>query len=311
MSLSDGLSSSVNDPHDVVSCLKSFPFREDLRQNVMAVAESVMDFYTFETTAISSPSPFEDTKVDIRQEFQRIKTQYYDTDYDFNIDLYFTVNRFNDGHTMWLPNCYINVFQNLLPIPIVSLAKKANHTGYSPAPSEAIYVIPDANEFFSPFLNGSFHKYFEDKGIDVKRFEGAGAYLYPNYLTRIVLTGHALAEVTSINGQDPYTYVDRIANEYSGAYIERDIRQSMVYSSYRFADSKWAQRIGGEWAQWSNPLFRNTDPYYLGSFCWTYCAGLSPWTRSNSIADTEGYQCRGNCHDVRQAVSDIFCLGYC
>ncbi|KAI5453435.1 hypothetical protein NCC49_005914 [Naganishia albida] len=214
----------LNDPHDVVSCLKSFPFREELRQNVMAVADSVMDFYTFETTAISSPSPFEDTKVDIRQEFERIKTQDYDTDYDFNVDLYFTVNRLNDGHTLWIPNCYVNVFQNLLPIPIVSLAKTDDSAGYSTSPTEAVYVIPDANEFFSPFLNGSFHKYFEDKGIDVKRLEGA--------------------EVVSIDGQDPYAYVNRIAEEYSGGYLSRDIRQSMAYSSYRFADSAWGQRLG-------------------------------------------------------------------
>lgn len=140
----------------------------------MAVAESVINFYTYETTAIASPPPFEDTRINLRQEFDRIRTQHYDTDYDFNLDLYFTVNRLNDGHTIWIPNCYINVFQNILPIPIVSLARKIDPASYPTAPSEAIYVIPDANDFFAPFLNGSFHKYFEDKGIDVKRFEGAG-----------------------------------------------------------------------------------------------------------------------------------------
>jgi hypothetical protein len=232
----------VNDPHDVVSCLKSFPFREELRQNVMAVAESVIDFYTFETTAISSPSPYEDTKIDLRQEFERIKTQHYDTDYEFNIDLYFAVNRLNDGHTMWIPDCYVNAFQNLLPIPIVSLAKDVDSHGYVTAPSEAIYVIPDANEFFSPFLNGSFHKYFEDKGIDVKRLEGAG--MFPNLsAAKAILI--EISEITSINGQDPFAYVDRIADEYSGGYLGRDIRQSMAYSSYRFYEGVWGQRLGG------------------------------------------------------------------
>ena len=160
--------SPVNDPRDVVACLKSFPFREDIRQNVMAVAESAASFYTYETSAINSPAPYQESSVNLEQEFERIRNQHYDTDYDFNVDLYFTVNSLNDGHTLWLPACYVDAFQNLLPIPIVSLAKKAD------SKKEAIYVIPDADEFFSQYLDGQFNQYYADKGIDIKRYAGAG-----------------------------------------------------------------------------------------------------------------------------------------
>jgi hypothetical protein len=157
----------VNDPRDVVACLKSFPFREDIRQNVMAVAESVVNFYTYETSSVNSPAPYQESTVNLEQEFNRIRNQQYDSDYDFNVDLYFTVNRLNDGHTLWLPYCYVDAFQNLLPIPIVSLAKKAD------SKKEAIYVIPDANEFFGSYLGGNFTQYYLDKGINVTRFAGA------------------------------------------------------------------------------------------------------------------------------------------
>lgn len=164
----------MNDPHDVVACVKSFPFSEEIRQNVMAVAESVINFYTFETTALSSPAPFADIKVNLKKEFARIKSQHYDSDYDFNLDLYYTVNRLNDGHTMWIPFCYINVFQNLLPIPIVSLKRKPDPGSYPTSSSEGIYVIPDANLFFNNFLNGTFEQYYQSRGINITRYEGAG-----------------------------------------------------------------------------------------------------------------------------------------
>lgn len=171
---------AVNEPRDVVACLKSFPFSEEIRQNVLAVAESVINFYTFETTAVNSPSPFEDTKVNLTQEFDRIRYQHYDSDYEFNLDLFFTVNRLNDGHTQWIPMCYINVFQNLLPIPIVSLQRNTDPGSYPTGPSEATYVIPDANLFFANFLNGTFHQYYQERGIDISRLEGAG--MLPHHL---------------------------------------------------------------------------------------------------------------------------------
>ncbi|KAJ9106881.1 hypothetical protein QFC19_003011 [Naganishia cerealis] len=188
----------------------------------MAVAESVVSFYTYETSAVNSPSPYQESTVNLEREFNRIRNQHYDTDYDFNVDLYFTVNRLNDGHTLWLPYCYVDAFQNLLPIPIVSLAKKAD------SKKESIYVIPDADSFLQPYLNGQFNQYYQDKGINISRYAGAGTS----------------DEVTKIEGQDPYSYVSEIATNYTGNYLDHGIRENSVYSSYRYTGGKWGQRLG-------------------------------------------------------------------
>lgn len=91
------------DPQDVLNCLRSFKYDPVIVENTLSVAERVTDFYTFETSALNSPAPYEESKVDLRAEYARIRNTTYDSDYDFNIDLYFTVNRLNDGHTLWLP----------------------------------------------------------------------------------------------------------------------------------------------------------------------------------------------------------------
>jgi len=65
------------DPEDALACLQSFPFKESLRQNILSVASRVFDFYTFEIFYPNSPSPFQDSTVDIRAEIQRINSTQY------------------------------------------------------------------------------------------------------------------------------------------------------------------------------------------------------------------------------------------
>ncbi len=72
----------------MANCLKSFPFREDLRTNLLDAAERVIDFYTYETTALNAPAPYQDSSIDLRAEFERVKNQKYDDDYSFNLDMY-------------------------------------------------------------------------------------------------------------------------------------------------------------------------------------------------------------------------------
>ena len=104
-------------PSHALACLKSFPFNETLRQNVLSVVSRVFDFYTFENWYLKSPPPFLDSTIDIRKQLIRINSTKYDvsilnrlthlndlqemiqTDYDFNKDLYNFVNQLNDGHT--------------------------------------------------------------------------------------------------------------------------------------------------------------------------------------------------------------------
>ena len=64
-------------PADALACLKSFPFNETLRQNVIAVSSGVFDFYTFEEYYLNSPPPFQESTVNIRQELARINSTEY------------------------------------------------------------------------------------------------------------------------------------------------------------------------------------------------------------------------------------------
>ncbi|KAJ6463910.1 hypothetical protein C8R45DRAFT_1024567 [Mycena sanguinolenta] len=198
-------------PSDALACLKSFPFNETLRQNVLTDTISrVFDFYTFEDYYLDSPPPFQESTVNIRAALATINTTKYATDYDFNVDLYNFVTRMNDGHTRWFPNCYTN-FQNLLPAPIVSLEVDG---------IQSVYIIPDLVEFI-PLLGTN---YTDLITIDWQRLAGA--------------------KVISIEGQEPYTYVDFIAKTVSGNYLDHGVRVNSVFSSYRLVGANYSQRFG-------------------------------------------------------------------
>ncbi|KAJ7856576.1 hypothetical protein B0H13DRAFT_2237799 [Mycena leptocephala] len=182
-------------PADALACLKSFPFNETLRQNVLTnnIAR-VFDFFTFEDYYLDSPPPFQEST----------------TDYDFNVDLYNFVTRLNDGHTRWFPDCYTS-FQNLLPAPIVSLEING---------VQGVYVIPDLVDLVS-LLGPTFTDLIT---IDWQRLAGA--------------------KVISIEGQDPYAYIDFIAKTVSGNYLDHGVRVNSVVSSYRLSGANYSQRFG-------------------------------------------------------------------
>ena len=64
-------------PADALACLKSFPFNETLRQNVLTVVSRVFDFFTFEEFYLDSPPPFQESTANIRQELARINNADY------------------------------------------------------------------------------------------------------------------------------------------------------------------------------------------------------------------------------------------
>ena len=64
-------------PGDALACLKSFPFNETLRQNVLTVVDRVFNFYTFEDYYLNSPPPFQDSTVNIRAQLKRINETKY------------------------------------------------------------------------------------------------------------------------------------------------------------------------------------------------------------------------------------------
>ena len=59
-------------PAKALACLKSFPFNETLRQNVIHNIARVFDFYTFEDFYLNSPPPFQESTANIRQIIARI-----------------------------------------------------------------------------------------------------------------------------------------------------------------------------------------------------------------------------------------------
>ncbi|KAF7329787.1 TSPc domain-containing protein [Mycena kentingensis (nom. inval.)] len=198
-------------PSDALSCLKSFPFNETLRQNVLTdnIAR-VFDFFTFEDYYTPSPPPFQESTVNIRAELARINKTKYATDYDFNWDLYSFTTQLNDGHTRWFPDCYTS-YQSLAPAPIVSLEENG---------VQGVYVVPDLVDFVS--LLGT--AYTDLITIDWQRLAGA--------------------KILSINDQNPYDYIDFVAKTVSGNYLDHGIRVNSVFSSYRLVGADYSQRFG-------------------------------------------------------------------
>lgn len=61
-------------PAKALACLKSFPFNETLRQNVIHNIARVFDFYTFEDFYLNSPPPFQESTANIREIIARINS---------------------------------------------------------------------------------------------------------------------------------------------------------------------------------------------------------------------------------------------
>ncbi|KAG5639741.1 hypothetical protein H0H81_000021 [Sphagnurus paluster] len=200
-------------PADALACYKAFPFSEKLRQNVLTNVARVFDFFTFENYYLNSPAPFQESTVNIRGKIAKINSTKYQTDYDFNKDLYDFTTQLNDGHTRWFPSCY-TIFQNILPAPVITIEEKG---------VQGVYVAFDSVDFLSQ-LGPAYTGYFDSIKFDWKRLQGA--------------------KVIEIDGQEPYTYVDKIARTVSGNYLDHNVRVNSVFSSYRISGTSFSQRLG-------------------------------------------------------------------
>jgi hypothetical protein len=74
-------------PADALACMKSFPFNETLRQNLLTTAARIMDSFTFENYYLNSPPPFQDSTVDIKAGLAKINT----TNYAVSISVFIAV----------------------------------------------------------------------------------------------------------------------------------------------------------------------------------------------------------------------------
>ncbi|QRV98977.1 peptidase family S41 protein [Ceratobasidium sp. AG-Ba] len=201
-------------PSDARACLSSFPYNATLAKNVMDVVEGAINFLTFEEWQKLTPFPFTEASVNLDFEFARIRKTQYKTDYEFNRDLFKVINRLDDGHTLWLPSCYRNAFQNILPAPVVALEKNG---------IQDIYIAPDTVEFIS-LLGANYTSYYDQKGFNWKKYAGA--------------------KVLTIEGLPAWAYVNLIATTESGNWVDHNIRVNSVLSSYRVTSNVWSQRLG-------------------------------------------------------------------
>lgn len=68
-------------PSQALACLTSFPYNETIKDNVMTNVERVTDFYTFEPFYKNSPPPFQESTVQIREEYSRIRKTKYEASF--------------------------------------------------------------------------------------------------------------------------------------------------------------------------------------------------------------------------------------
>ena len=117
----------------------------------------------------------------------------------------------------YYPNCYL-AYQSLLPTPVVSLGTNG---------VQAIHVVPDAAELVD-LLGPDYISLLNtvSPGFNVTRLAGA--------------------RITSIEGQAPYDYVDKIASTEVGGFLDHGIRVSgaLSRSYYRISGGQYSQRWG-------------------------------------------------------------------
>lgn len=200
-------------PAAALACLRSFPFNETLKNNVLNNAARVLDFYTFEEYYLNSPPPFQESTVNIRAALARMNATDFKTDYDVSWGLYMFTTQMNDGHTRWFPSCY-NTYQNVLPAPVITASVNGQ---------EGVYIAPDAVEFLS-LLGDDFTSFFDSINFNWTRLAGA--------------------KVLEIDDKDPYDYVDTIASTVSGNYLDHGVRVNSVFTSYRISGTDFSQRLG-------------------------------------------------------------------
>lgn len=109
----------------------------------------------------------------------------------------------------WQSGCY-NAYENILPAPVVILDK-------------GVFIVPNSVELLSQF-GEAFTSILEKKGFDWQRLAGA--------------------KVIEIGGLPALQYIDEIARNVTGTYLDHNVRVNSVVSSYRISNSAFSQRLG-------------------------------------------------------------------
>ncbi|KAG9125262.1 hypothetical protein FRC07_008331 [Ceratobasidium sp. 392] len=206
-------------PSKVNACLSYFPFNATLRDNVVdVVSKTFAQFHTSTSFHLNMPDPFTDDTVDLIGELNRIKSTTYNSDFEVHRE---QVKRLGDGHAGYLNYCYDSVYITYLPFPIASLATP------DALDVQNIHIVPEASDISTTtFKADAIKKWQSALGRNLTDFNGA--------------------RLVSINGQDPWSYIDDLA-AHSGGYQARTTRQNGFFASYAgsayrlgdFAQSSW------------------------------------------------------------------------
>lgn len=88
---------------------------------------------------------------------------------------------------------------------------------------QSVFVAPDSVELFNQ-AGPEFTGFFDSIHFDWQRLAGA--------------------KVLSIEGMDPFDYIDLIASTVSGNFLDHGVRVNSVLTSYRISATDFSQRVG-------------------------------------------------------------------
>ncbi|KAG8693372.1 hypothetical protein FRC08_009167, partial [Ceratobasidium sp. 394] len=215
-------------PSEANACLSYFKFDTKLRNNVITVvSRTFKQFHTSTEFHRNMPAPFKDDTVDLLAELGKIGRTTYKNDFELHRAVSKQVKRLGDGHAGYLNFCYDSSYVSYLPFPISPLANPKN------LKEQNLYIVPEASE------------------ISIASFSADAIKTWETALKR-KLADFNEARIVSINGQDPWAYIDNLA-AHSGGYQARTTRQNGFFASY----SGSAYRMG-EFAQLAWPPEKDT-----------------------------------------------------
>ncbi|KAI8972883.1 hypothetical protein BD414DRAFT_448245 [Trametes punicea] len=216
-------------PSDVRACFSSFPVNATIQQNIVEVITKTLAFHTSVNYEKLAPEPFTaDVHEDVLADLARISGSTYANELDLHVDLSRTLKRLNDGHCVYINQCFDSLFLTFLPTPLVLLTDSSG--------DQSVHIAPEAFEVATA-----------EFGDEVQFWQNALPGTLQGQLAS--LSG---AKVLAINGQDPFVAVDANA-QVTGSFQAFGTRQNSFFSSYNADTTGWTY-IMGNFAQQSLPL---------------------------------------------------------
>ncbi|OSD05135.1 hypothetical protein PYCCODRAFT_1432889 [Trametes coccinea BRFM310] len=258
-------------PSDVRACFSSFPVNQTIKENIIEVINKTLAFHTSVNYEKRAPEPFTaDVHEDVLADLARISGQTYANELDLHVDLSRTLKRLNDGHCVYINQCFDSLFLTFLPTPLVLLTDAAGN--------QSVHIAPEAFDVATA-----------EFGTEVTVWQDALPGALKGQLAS--LSG---AQVLEINGQDPFVAVNANA-EITGGFQGLGSRQNSFFSSYQSGATGWTY-IMGNFAQQSLPLvdsvtlaIRRVNSSTTDTVTLPYRSRIAstaiPWTDAQSFHD--------------------------